>query len=129
MDEHVVVDNGRVKRSRGELLHLIPKSVAEWSRKHIGYAERERLDVTGETRAEVLKGQAGFKRRAKMGFYYRLPLGMRVIAFFFYRYVIQLGMLDGRVGFIYHSLQCGWYRLLVDSLLLEQELNGRREND
>ena len=63
MDEHVVVDNGRVKRSRGELLHLIPKSVAEWSRKHIWYAERERLDGAGETRAEVLKGQAGFKRR------------------------------------------------------------------
>jgi hypothetical protein len=32
----------------------------------------------------------------------------------FYRYVLRLGFLDGREGFIFHVLQGFWYRLLVD---------------
>jgi glycosyltransferase involved in cell wall biosynthesis len=60
--------------------------------------------------------------------WYRLPLYVRPCLYFFYRYVIRCGFLDGKEGFIFHFLQGFWYRLLVDIKLDErrqQEL-GRR---
>jgi len=160
MDEHMVVVGGEVVKARGELVHVIPKSLSEWSRKHVWYAERECLDAmatgqeawpgrnttatgqqacpTGATegsRADRgvrptgeggLTGQAGVKRAAKTKVYYRLPPMVRVMAFWFYRYVAQLGFLDGKAGFLYHFLQCAWYRMLVDGMLMERESRSPR---
>jgi glycosyltransferase involved in cell wall biosynthesis len=44
----------------------------------------------------------------------RLPLFLRPVLYFFYRYVFALGFLDGRGGFLYHSLQGFWLRTIVD---------------
>jgi glycosyltransferase involved in cell wall biosynthesis len=131
MDEHIVVEEGRVVRAHGELLHVIPKSLAEWSRKHVWYAEREYLDTVGAATGVVLQGQAGLVRKAKSGVYYRLPTMVRVLGFWMYRYVLQLGFLDGKLGFLYHFLQCGWYRMLVDGLIIEKrrgQMPARRSN-
>ncbi|MGC4080847.1 MAG: hypothetical protein QM736_01690 [Vicinamibacterales bacterium] len=38
----------------------------------------------------------------------------QTIRVFAYRYVLRLGFLDGKEGFIFHFLQAFWYRLLVD---------------
>ena len=43
-----------------------------------------------------------------------LPLFVRPCVYVTYRYVIRLGFLDGKEGFIFHVLQAFWYRLLVD---------------
>ena len=51
--------------------------------------------------------------------YYRLPLFLRPALYFFYRYVILLGILDGKNGFIFHFLQAFWFRLVVDVRLAE----------
>jgi glycosyltransferase involved in cell wall biosynthesis len=122
MDEHIVLRGGSTVQSEGELVHLIPKSMAEWSRKHIWYAERECLDVEsgGASVAEALEGQAAQKRKAKTAVYYRLPSVLRVFGYWVYRYFGQLGFLDGKAGFIYHFLQGFWYRLLVDVMLEER---------
>lgn len=130
MDEHMVLKGGRAVKARGELLHVIPKSLADWSRKHVWYAERECLDAMADGRRGVASGsragqdacpdgQAGVKRAAKTKVYYRMPPMVRVMAFWFYRYVVQLGFLDGKAGFLYHFLQCAWYRMLVDAMLME----------
>lgn len=44
----------------------------------------------------------------------RLPLFIRPPLYFFYRYVLALGFLDGRAGFLYAALQGFWLRLVVD---------------
>ena len=41
--------------------------------------------------------------------------------YFFYRYYIKLGFLDGTEGKIYHFLQAYWYRFLVDAKMYECE--------
>lgn len=46
--------------------------------------------------------------------WYRLPLYVRPVIYFLYRYFLRLGFLDGKQGFIFHFLQGFWYRLLVD---------------
>jgi len=43
--------------------------------------------------------------------------------YFYYRYIIRLGFLDGREGRIFHTLQAHWYRFLVDSLIHERSQN------
>lgn len=51
--------------------------------------------------------------------YYRLPLLLRPVLYFLYRYVLLLGFLDGREGFLFHFLQAFWFRLVVDVRLGE----------
>lgn len=49
----------------------------------------------------------------------RLPLYVRPILYFFYRYFLRLGFLDGKQGFVFHFMQGLWFRLLVDIKLDE----------
>ena len=51
--------------------------------------------------------------------WYDLPLYLRPLLYFLYRYVLRLGFLDGKQGFVYHFLQAYWYRLIVDIKLEE----------
>ena len=41
-----------------------------------------------------------------------------------HRYVVRLGFLDGKQGFVFHFLQSFWYRLLVDIHIDEQQQRG-----
>ena len=54
-----------------------------------------------------------------MSVYADLPSGLRAAVYFFYRYFVRLGFLDGREGAFFHLLQGFWYRLLVDAKLYE----------
>lgn len=53
--------------------------------------------------------------------YYASPLYLRPFVYFFYRYVILLGVLDGWNGFLFHFLQAFWFRLVVDVRIAELE--------
>jgi glycosyltransferase involved in cell wall biosynthesis len=48
-----------------------------------------------------------------------MPLYLRPVLYFGYRYFFRLGFLDGKQGFIFHFLQAYWYRLLIDIKLDE----------
>jgi hypothetical protein len=51
--------------------------------------------------------------------YLRLPAFHRAFLYWFYRYFLRLGFLDGKEGLIYHFLHAFWYRFLVDAKLFE----------
>jgi glycosyltransferase involved in cell wall biosynthesis len=62
----------------------------------------------------------------------QLPLFVRPVLYFVYRYVIAGGFLDGRAGFLYHVLQGFWLRLVVDwktVQLRHMELDDRALRD
>jgi glycosyltransferase involved in cell wall biosynthesis len=59
--------------------------------------------------------------------WYRMPLGFRPFAYFFYRYFLRLGFLDGWQGFVFHFLQGFWYRLIVDLKMRELMDQERQE--
>ena len=44
----------------------------------------------------------------------KLPLYVRPLVYFFYRYFVRLGFLDGKQGFIFHFLHGFWFRLVID---------------
>jgi hypothetical protein len=48
-----------------------------------------------------------------------MPLFVRPIIYFFYRYLVKLGVLDGIQGLVWHFLQGLWYRFLVDAKIYE----------
>jgi hypothetical protein len=125
MDEHIVLRRGNVRRVQGDLIHEIPKDLTEWTAKHNWYASRECQDITGRAAAAALDGQAGTKRWLKQNVYLRLPLFYRAFFYWFYRYFVKLGFLDGRQGLVYHLLQGFWYRFLVDAKLYEAGARSR----
>ena len=59
--------------------------------------------------------------------WYGLPLYIRPFLYFFYRYFVRLGFLDGKQGLIFHFLQAFWFRLLVDIHL--EELLAHRDKE
>jgi len=119
MDEYIELSEGRAIRVRGDLLHDIPKNLTEWTVKHNWYATRECADILSISKGLPGEEDKGFRRRLKQSVYLRLPLFYRAFAYWFYRYVIKLGFLDGKEGLIYHFLHGFWYRFLVDAKLYE----------
>jgi hypothetical protein len=70
---------------------------------------------------KTANGSAKFKRFLKEAIYNKLPLFVRPAIYFVFRYVICLGFLDGKEGFVYHFSQAYWYRTLVDIRVFEAE--------
>ncbi|MFN3682010.1 MAG: glycosyltransferase family 2 protein [Nitrospira sp.] len=127
MDEHIKV-KGRVVEFRGEMIDDNLNSLTWWTDKHNRYASREAVDLLNleygfiprDSVASLIGGQqAGVKRWLKEVVYARLPVGWRAFAYFFYRYVLRLGFLDGQAGAAFHVLQGFWYRYLVDAKVAE----------
>ena len=54
------------------------------------------------------------RRWLKNNLYLRAPIFLRPFLYFFYRYFLRAGFLDGLQGSFFHILQGLWYRFLVD---------------
>jgi glycosyltransferase involved in cell wall biosynthesis len=129
MDEHIIVWGGRRVTIEGGFVDHNLKDVTFFTDKHNKYATREAVDrlntefglFAGDD--AVSRGasstQARLKRRLKESLYNRLPFGTGPLCYFLWRYVGQLGFLDGREGLIYHFLQGFWYRFLVETKVVE----------
>lgn len=120
MDEHIKVE-GNVKQLSSDLIHYDYKGLDTWLDKHIWYSNLELGLYCGEYAATPQKQG---KQQQKRSLYYKLPLFLRARLYYWYRYYIQLGFLDGKEGKIYIYLQSYWYRFLVDAKLYES-LKGR----
>jgi glycosyltransferase involved in cell wall biosynthesis len=136
MDEHIYVTEGRTVTFKGGFADHNLFDLTFFTAKHNSYASREALDAFNQrlhlfepqvalTR-ESTAMQAKIKRFLKESVYNRLPFEVSAIFYFFLRYIIQLGFLDGRPGLIYHFLQAFWYRFLVGAKLREMELAAKR---
>ncbi len=81
--------------------------------------------LPGETiQPAFFGGQEQRRRWLKTRVYARLPLFVRAFAFFFYRYFLRVGFLDGTEGLIFHFLQGCWYRFYVDAKIYEAKRFG-----
>lgn len=56
-------------------------------------------------------------------------MGIRSYFYYFYRYYIKLGFLDGKEGKIFAFLQAYWYRFLVDAKIYEQQKIRKQSNE
>jgi len=122
-DQHFTC-SGPVGRLEGLMHDLNVGSLSEWTARHNRWSDLESAemlrppDTAGKLEAE-LSADPRKRRRFYKGIYYRLPRGWRALGYFLFRYIVQLGFLDGSVGFYYTFLQSFWFRILVDAKLGE----------
>jgi len=129
MDEHIVLSEGRTVEVKNDSEHHDFKDLAYFIQKHNWYSSREVLDYIENTNLQhedgrELNHKAGVKRWIKFHIYYKLPMGMRAHLYYWYRYYIKLGFLDGKEGKIYAFMQAYWYRYLVDAKIYEYQKFG-----
>lgn len=122
-DQHFTC-KGQVRRLEGLLHDRNVGTISEWTARHNRWSDLETSELlrpqelSGKLEAK-LSSDPRKRRRLYKGVYYRLPPALRAMGYFFFRYVVQLGFLDGRVGFYYNFLQALWFRMLVDAKLAE----------
>ena len=136
MDEHIFLTDGRTVTFHGGFADHNLLDLTAFTEKHNRYATREALVALNEKlhlfdepvnlTTEVTARQAKVKRWLKVNLYNRMPFALSSFGLFFYRYVCQLGFLDGREGLVYHVLQGFWYRFLVGAKLRELEAAVQR---
>lgn len=132
VDHHFYIA-GPVKKLHHDLIEANKKEddILFWVAKHTQYAAllaREELRwrlACGETVIEPsLRGNPDQKSLALRHFWRHMPLYVRPCLYFFYRYFLRCGFLDGKEGAIFHFLHAFWFRLLVDIKLDEMRREG-----
>jgi glycosyltransferase involved in cell wall biosynthesis len=118
VDHHFSVD-GATATLAGDLIedNHNENEIAVWIAKHNRYAVLQARDEEArivQAGLDAAFGSPDDRTRWQKGVWQRLPLYLRPFGYFFYRYVLRLGFLDGKQGFIFHFMQAFWYRLLVD---------------
>ncbi len=119
MDEHLLLTGGRALLTNLLFADNNLESLDYWLSKHLHYAHREANMPRGMPQVNHLHRSLRRTRQFK-SLYAHLPLFWRAAGLFFYRYILRLGFLDGREGFLWHFLQGWWYRCLADQFLREQ---------
>ncbi len=122
VDHHFAVDGPTVLLD-GDLIedNRNEADIRVWIDKHNRYAALQAHEelarwarADGRARIGRAFGSPDERTTWRKRLWNRMPLYARPTAYFFYRYVIRLGFLDGKEGFIFHFMQAWWYRLLVD---------------
>jgi glycosyltransferase involved in cell wall biosynthesis len=130
MDEHMIIESGETVTFDGGFADVNLKDLTAFTAKHNNYATREAVQILlqrvafrhpGALTARNASRQAFIKRFFKENLYNRVPFQVAAPAYFIWRYLFQLGFLDGIEGLIYHVLQGLWYRLLVGAKLAEMK--------
>jgi len=138
MDEHIHVE-GKVVHSNIDVIESNydrQENIALWTDKHNGYSTREAVEFLIakhnihkiDTVANFFGNKTERKRWMKENIYFKTPLFVRPYMYFVYRYVFKFGFLDGKEGFIFHTLHAFWYRFLVDTKVYQIEQLAKKNN-
>jgi glycosyltransferase involved in cell wall biosynthesis len=129
-DQHFLLPGGgTVARLNEPMIDDMRMSLEEWTRRHLRWAEAQAaMAIEGGGEGEIAGRWAGSpieRKRALRRFYGRVPPLLRPLRFFFYRYVLRLGFLDGVPGLIFFVLQTFWFHFFVDARIYERRLMER----
>lgn len=129
-DQHFLLPGGgNVARLNEPMIDDMRMSLEEWTRRHLRWAEAQAaMAIEGGGEGEIAGRWAGSpieRKRALRRFYGRVPPLLRPFLFFFYRYVLRLGFLDGVPGLIFFVLQTFWFHFFVDARIYERRMMER----
>jgi glycosyltransferase involved in cell wall biosynthesis len=124
-DQHFIagVALGRI---RGFMHDKNSAKLTDWIASHNRWSDAEAAEKLGARSLGQgvlqprLMGDARERTRFIKEIYYSMPIGLRSISYFVYRYILRLGFLDGKVGFYFAFFQALWFRMLVDAKMYEQ---------
>lgn len=116
-DQNYIV-NGKIVKLKGDIINIINPDIDAWKSRHKKWAILEAQEILFNTdRILNLKCQGNpieMRNWLRYKIYYKLPLFIRSFFYFFYRYIVRFGFLDGKQGLIFHFYHGFWYRLTVD---------------
>jgi glycosyltransferase involved in cell wall biosynthesis len=124
VNEQMIVE-GRTAQLTRDFIHEDRKGVGDWIDKHNRYATHEAVEAfrrdagKAQLQGTPFGSQPQRARWLRTRIWNRLPPLVRPFIYFFYRYVLRGGFLDGREAFTYHFLQGLWYPLITDIKYLE----------
>lgn len=127
IDEHVEVENNSIEYINIDIVDDKKINLTKWINNHNSHSIKEAIELINSEiglfgKAQTLNLEIDKKslaKRKKKNFYSKFPLFYRAFAFFFYKYFIKLGFLDGAKGFLWYFLQCLWYRTICDAKVYE----------
>ena len=123
MDHRFIVPGKTIIWKNGFIVeeNLKENEISFWISKHNRYSDlvaQEEWERLQQLRTQTLKpdlfGSPDQKKAFLKSIWWKMPLYVRPFIYFFHRYFIQLGILDGKQGFVFHFLQAFWFRLVVD---------------
>lgn len=124
-DAHTLLSEGKSIGLKSRFIHRDFKDITNFIEKYNFYATREMLDyqdyLKNKSNDDISDSLISKQRKKKYGIYYKFPRFLRAKLWFIYNYYFRLGFLDGKEGYIFHYLECYWYRMLVDIKLYESE--------
>jgi glycosyltransferase involved in cell wall biosynthesis len=125
-DQHFVVQgNTEVVKVGVDIIDTVMDSWQVFTAGHARWAVFEAIEVIantgkkGEVKAKLFGTPRERRRWLKNNLFQKSPLFLRAFLYFFYRYVIRFGFLDGSIGLAFHLLQGFWFRFLIDAIVLE----------
>ncbi|ARK11356.1 glycosyltransferase family 2 protein [Fibrella sp. ES10-3-2-2] len=123
MDEQITV-SGTTGYLNEPFVHHDRKPVRFWYEKHARYTQFQVADLLKSARQKTLRWadahtQRDRKRWVKEHVWGHVPVLLRPFLYFFYRYVLLLGFLDGRAGFIYHFSHACLYQFMIATVYIE----------
>lgn len=127
MDEHMKLVEGDAIRFDYDFVDENLHNLTSWTSKHNGYSTKEAIELLNmvyrfldhETVEPKLLGTQEQRKRWLKVRYAQVPVFIRPVFYFIYRYFIKFGFMDGKKGIVWHFLQGFWYRFLVDAKFLE----------
>ncbi len=123
MDEHAVLKEGKSIVFKQDFCDHNLRDITWWTDKHNRYSTRKMADFialefgpgrAAGTEREKTDQARTWQKSAQYWAFRKTPLYFRSVLYFLYRYIIRLGFLDGKQGFLWHALQGLWYFLLID---------------
>jgi glycosyltransferase involved in cell wall biosynthesis len=128
VNEHLIIE-GKTGYLKSDFVHEDRKGIGAWIQKHIGYAEREALELCNRARssnqleidARLFGSQAQRKRWLRYRIWNRMPPLLRPFLYFFCRYVLSGAFLEGRAAFLFHFMHALWFPMLIDAKYLEMK--------
>ncbi|HTN20045.1 MAG TPA: glycosyltransferase family 2 protein [Pelobium sp.] len=131
-DQHFVV-TGHCETIKADMIDTLTDSLSSFTERHNRWSTLEAEDqfykYAKNNKADLVQakatGNAQQRRRYAKSIYEKFPLFVRPFIYFFIRYVIKLGFLDGAKGLIFHFLQGFWFRFLIDAKIYEMKKNNQ----
>jgi glycosyltransferase involved in cell wall biosynthesis len=123
-DQHFVVSGNVQVIKNADMESNVCDNLFLFTQSHNKWAMLEAFDILskgadGEVKSTLAGTPIEKTRWFKTVFFQGMPLFLRSFMYFFYRYIIKLGFLDGTQGFIFCVLQAFWFRFLVDANVFE----------
>jgi glycosyltransferase involved in cell wall biosynthesis len=128
-DQHFLLTSGTSGKLPGEVIDDIRMSLSEWTARHNRWSDAEVAELGAQASQGRLKpdlcGNPAQRKRFLRRKYDRMPLFVRALGLFVYRFFFRLGCLDGTEGMIFWVLQSFWFRFLIDAKIWEKRYAPR----